>query len=150
MNEQNPIFSILEKIPLFKDLNEESYTLISNNITLEYYPKRHIIFSEGDVGDAMYIIKRGSVKIFQGSSEDPDEHVEIALLPANSFFGEMALVSETSRNASVMVMEDSEIFVLKKTDFYNLIETNPSLAQQISTEFIQRIKKNMQNEKFKK
>lgn len=148
MDNPNPIFNILEKIPLFKDLTEESYKLITNNITLEYYPKHHKIFSEGDPGDALYIIKRGVVKIYQGDDEDPDNQVVIATLSNDSFFGEMSLVSEKPRNANAMVEEEAEIFVLKKEDFNNLINENPSLAEQVSSEFIQRVKENDRNEEF--
>lgn len=148
MDNSNPIFNILEKIPLFKDLTEESYDLITKNITLEYYPRHHKIFSEGDAGDALYIIKRGVVRIYQGSDEDPDNQIEIATLSNDTFFGEMALVSEKPRNANAMVEEDAEILILKKDDFDNLINENPSLAEQISSEFIQRIKENDRNHKF--
>lgn len=143
MNSNNPIFAILEKIPLFEDLTEESSNIISSKITLEYYPKNHLIFSEGDEGDAMYIIKNGSVKIFRGPAEYPDEQEEVAVLNNNAFFGEMALVSDKPRNASAKTIEDSEIFRLKKDDFYNLVTNNPSLAEQISSEFISRVKENM-------
>lgn len=143
MNSNNPIFAILEKIPLFEDLTEESSNIISSKITLEYYPKNHLIFSEGDEGDAMYIIKNGSVKIFRGPAEDPDEQEEVAVLNNNAFFGEMALVSDKPRNASAKTIDDSEIFRLKKDDFYNLVTNNPSLAEQISSEFISRVKENM-------
>lgn len=142
MDEKSPLFNILEKIPLFKDLTEESYKLITSNITLDYYPAHHTIFSEGDQGDAMYIIKRGMVKIFQGPADDLDEQKVLATLSDNSFFGEMALISEQPRNATALTLENSEIFVLKKDDFNNLVNNNPSLAEQISSEFIQRIKSN--------
>lgn len=148
MNKESPIFHILEKVPLFKDLNEDSYKLIMDNITLEYYPKNHMIFSFGDQGDAMYIIKKGFVKIFQGPTDDPDEQTVLATLSDNSFFGEMALISDKSRNANALTLEESEIFVLKKSDFDNLVTNNPSLAEQISSEFIQRIKSNNRNENF--
>lgn len=149
MNPENPIFHIIEKIPLFKDLSEESSQLIIDNITLEYYPAQHQIFSQGDEGDAMYIVKKGLVKIFQGPKDDPDEQLVLATLSDNAFFGEMALVSEKPRNANAATLEESEIFVLKKDDFYNLINNNPNLAEQISSEFIQRIKENMRNRDFK-
>lgn len=146
MNNQNPMFAILEKVPLFKDLTEESSKLISQKITLEYYPKNHLIFHEGDTGDAMYIIKKGSIKIFHGDEKDPDEQEQIAVLTDNSFFGEMALVSEKPRNANAQTLENSEVFVLKKDDFYQIITNNPSLAEQISSEFIQRVKENMRKQ----
>ena len=123
MDNDKTIFTILEKIPLFKDLTEESGKLITSNITLEYFPTNHTIFNKGDQGDAMYIIKKGQVKIFQGSTEDPDEQTLLAELTDNDFFGEMALVSNSPRNASAMTMAESEVFVLKKDDFYKLIDS---------------------------
>lgn len=143
MNAENPMFTILEKIPLFKDLTEESSRLISQKITLEYYPKNHLIFREGDQGEAMYIVKKGLVKIYRGDEKDPDEQDQIAVLADNAFFGEMALVSDNPRNANAETLEDSEVFVLKKDDFHNLVTNNPSLAEQISSEFIHRVKENM-------
>lgn len=148
MNSENPVFHILEKVPLFKGLNEDSANLIANKITLEYYPANHLIFSQGDQGDSMYIIKKGQVKIFQGPKNDKDEQVVLATLNDNSFFGEMALVGEKPRNASAITLEESEVFILKKDDFYSLINNNPSLAEQISSEFIHRIRENMRNDKF--
>ncbi|MCD6109870.1 cyclic nucleotide-binding domain-containing protein [bacterium] len=148
MSNENPVFHILEKVPLFKDLNEDSANLIANKITLQYYPANKLIFSQGENGDAMYIIKKGEVRIFQGPKDDPDEQLPIATLQDNSFFGEMALVSENSRNASAITLEESEIFILKKEDFYSLINNNPSLAEQISSEFIHRIRENMRNKSF--
>jgi CRP/FNR family transcriptional regulator, cyclic AMP receptor protein len=148
MNSENPIFHILEKVPLFKELNKDSANLIANKITLEYYPADHLLFSQGDPGDSMYIIKKGQVKIFQGDRTDEDEQVVLANLSDNSFFGEMALVAEKSRNASALTLEDCEMFILKKDDFYSLINNNPSLAEQISSEFIHRIKENMRNDEF--
>ena len=96
----------------------------------------------------MYIIKKGQVKIFQGPLNDDDEQVALATLSNDSFFGEMALVSEKPRNANALTLEESEIFILKKEDFYSLINENPSLAEQISSEFIHRIRENMRNDEF--
>jgi len=145
MDNQNPMFNILAKIPLFKDLTDESKDLIVSSITLQYFPKNHKIFNKGDTGDAMFIIKKGLVKIYLGDSLDPDEQTILAELSDNGFFGEMALVSDKPRNANAMAMVESEIFILKKDDFNNLIAGNPSLAEQVSTEFISRVKSNDQN-----
>jgi len=148
MENTNPMFNILEKIPLFKDLTDESKTLICNNITMQYYPKNHMIFKKGDAGDSMFIIKKGLVKIYLGESMDPDDQTILANLSDNAFFGEMALVSENPRNANAYTMAESEIFILKKDDFNNLIANNPALAEQVSTEFISRVKSNDQNPKM--
>lgn len=148
MNQTNPIMELLKSIPLFQNLTPESAELISNNITLEYFPENHIIFHQGDPGDAMYIIKHGQIRIFQGNTDDIDSQVDLANLTDNSFFGEMALISEKERNANAMAVIESEVFVLKKDDFYKVINENPSLSEQIGKEFIHRIKENMRNENF--
>lgn len=148
MNESNPILELLKTIPLFANLNDESAQLISSNITLEYFPENHIIFNQGDAGDGMYIIKKGQVRIYQGNSDDTESQVELAMLTDNSFFGEMALISETPRNANAVSVVESEVFVLKNSDFYKLINENPNLTEQIGKEFINRIKENMRNKNF--
>ena len=148
MNETNPIMELLKSIPLFQNLTPESAELITSNITLEYFPGNHMIFHQGYPGDGMYIIKHGQIRIFQGDTDDPDSQVDIAHLTDNSFFGEMALISEKERNANAMAIIESEVFVLKKEDFYKVINENPSLSEQIGQEFIHRIKENMRNENF--
>lgn len=148
MDENNPIKAIITNIPVFKDLSMDSVNLLTSKITLEYYPAGHIIFRKGDEGDSMFIIKKGRVKIYQGSDDEPFDQIVIATLTDNSFFGEMALVSERVRNASAKTETDCEVFILKKEDFYALINDNPSMAEQIGKEFIDRIKSNMRNDQF--
>ncbi|MFC1810634.1 cyclic nucleotide-binding domain-containing protein [Patescibacteria group bacterium] len=148
MNETNPILSIINQVPLFKDLTPQSTELLSQKITLEYYPANHQIFRQGDAGDAMYIIKKGQVKIFQGNEDEAYDQTVLSTLSDGSFFGEMALISEKERNANATTLTDCEIFVLKSDEFYKLINENPTLTEQIGKEFINRIKENMRNKEF--
>ncbi len=148
MNDINPIVSIIKQIPLFCDLTEESIQLLTKKITLEYYPANRIIFKEGDEGDAMYIIKKGQIRIYRGDDDKPYDQTVLATLTDGSFFGEMALVNEAKRIAGAKTLTESELFILKKDDFYTLINKNPGLAEQISSEFISRIKENMRNKEL--
>lgn len=141
MSEHPSILPILQKIPVFKELTEEDHREILPHIVLNYFPADQVIFNKGDSGDKMYIIKEGQVMIF-----DPEETRQIAVLNNNDFFGEMALVSNDLRNASVKAMEDSMIFTLHKDDFRKLISSNPNMASKISTEYIQRQKENQDYE----
>ncbi len=137
------ILPILKKIPLLADLNEDDHKEIIKHIEMQYYPAHQVIFKEGDPGDAVYIIKRGVVRIFHPGS-DPVEDKEVAMLGDNDVFGEMAIISEKPRNASAQTMEESEIFVLKKEDFIQLVSSNPNMASRISGEFLKRFKINLQ------
>ncbi|KKU80569.1 MAG: transcriptional regulator of Crp/Fnr family [Candidatus Peregrinibacteria bacterium GW2011_GWA2_47_7] len=134
------ILPILKQIPLFQELNEIDHKEVIPHIVMNYYPANHVLFSQGDVGDKMYIIKSGMVKISRKDENGPD--IEIATLTPTDFFGEMALISDEPRNATATVVEEGEIFELAKRDFFALIEKTPGLATKISTEFIVRIKSN--------
>ncbi len=138
------ILPILKKIPLLEELNDADHQEIVKHITLEYFPAHHVLFHENEPGEAVYIIKRGVVRIFhEGEIKDEDE--EVAMLGDNDFFGEMAIISEKPRNATAETLEESEIFVLKKEDFVKLVSSNPNMAGRISSEFLKRLKINLRN-----
>lgn len=122
------ILPILQNIPLFKGLDASLHEEIIKHITLQYYPANYQLFTEGDIGTKMYIIKRGSVRIYKGTQD-------VALMKENSFFGEMALVSDQPRTASAKTIEESEIFVLEKNDFDLLIAKNPTAEKAIKDAF---------------
>lgn len=136
----NIILPILKKIPLLADLTEVDHKQIIGNIVLNYYPVGYVFFKQGDMGGNMHIIKRGMVKI--SHRNELGEEKELATLNDNDFFGEMALVLNEPRNATAVCISDCEVFELKKDDFIKLMESSPTMANKISNEFLNRIKKN--------
>lgn len=134
------MITILKQIPFFATLDKELHETIIKNIEMQYYPKSYTLFKEGDEGDKMYIIKNGKVEITMEQAEKNP----IATLSTNDFFGEMALVSNDPRNATAKTLEDSEIFVLHKDVFQELMRINPEIATQISNEIIHRVNENDQ------
>lgn len=141
----NSILPILKKIPLLEELNEDDHKEIIKKISLEYFPPHYTLFKENDQGDAVYIIKRGIVRIYH-AGEIPEDDSEVAMLSDNDFFGEMAIISEKPRNATAQTVEESEIFILKKEDFVQLVSSNPSMASKISSEFLKRLKINLKEQ----
>jgi CRP/FNR family transcriptional regulator, cyclic AMP receptor protein len=139
------IVNILKQLDLCKGLNEADHAEIIKRITLEYYPKGHLIFREGDAGDAFYIIKRGMVRIFHEAAIAGEEK-ETSMLGDGDFFGEMALIGDKPRNNSAITAEESEVFKLKKDDFIQLVSTTPDMASRISNEFLRRLKINTREE----
>ena len=133
------ILPILQKIPLFAELSEEDHDEIIDHLVLEYVPANTIIFSQGDSGNKMYIIKNGLVKVC--IIENMQEK-ELAILGENEFFGEMALISDEPRNAIIKTLEELEVFTLSKEDFIILTSTNQHVATLINDEFIRRVKNN--------
>ena len=124
MADYTSIIPLLNKVPLFQDLNEEDHKEIIDHITMMYYPPQYRIFTEGDEGDALYIIKTGEVRVFEEESG-----YDIAILKPYHFFGEMALFDDRPRNASVETLTEVEVVILKKEDFYRLVAANENISK---------------------
>ncbi len=95
----------------------------------------------------MYIIKKGKVQIYHQPKEEGDLPANVADISTGGFFGEMALVSNLPRNASAKTLEESEIFILSKDDFKKLLDTNTTLAEQISATMVARLNENDKNQR---
>jgi CRP-like cAMP-binding protein len=125
------MIEILKAIPFFSQLSDEDLQAIGQKVQMQYFGPGQVIFEEGDYGEEMYVIKRGKVEVLRDFSM-------IAELADNAFFGEMALVSEEPRNATVRAKTEVEALVLKKDEFRALLETKPSIATTVSYEVVKR------------
>jgi len=129
------ILPILQKIPLFANLSDEDNRKVIDSIMLNFYPAGYTILREGQEGNEMHIIRSGKVEVSRGGQV-------VNTLGNNEFYGEMALIEDKPRNATIKTLEDSEIFVLKKEDFYNLVRGDESVAKSINQEFLARLMTN--------
>ena len=125
------MIEILKQIPFFSELSDEDLEAIGQKVQMQYFGPDQVVFEQGDYGEEMYIIKRGKVQVLR-------DFAIIAELDGNAFFGEMALVSEEPRNASIKAISEVEALVLKKADFRELLESKPSIASAVSYEVVKR------------
>ncbi len=125
------MIEIIKQIPFFSGLSDEDLQAIGQKIQLQYFGPEQVVFEEGDYGEEMYIIKRGKVQVLR-------DFAVLNELEDNAFFGEMALVSDEPRNASVRALTEVEALVLKKDDFKALLESKPSIASAVSYEVVKR------------
>jgi CRP-like cAMP-binding protein len=132
----NLVLNILKAIPLFQTLTEEEYMSMVQKIVLQYFPAHYVLFEKGVIGNAMYIIKSGTVRIF-------DESNELATLNEGDFFGEMALIESSPRMASAETLSDTEIFVLSKEDFAALMHACPGIAEKVELAYKSRKDQNL-------
>lgn len=100
------------------------------------YPKDTMIFSEGQPGNELYIIQKGSVKI---SKIVNDKEVLLAMLKPGDIFGEMALLDNKARSASADAYEDSELLVVNRANFQQMITKQPQLITRLTTLLADRI-----------
>ena len=129
------MIEILKSVPFFAPLPDEDLKAIGETVVMEYYPVGYTLFSEGDPGNKMYLIKTGSVDVIRGKAI-------VATLGHGDFFGEMALGSDEPRSATIRVKEDVELLVLTKESFKHLLETNGQIAAMVSYEVVNRVNAN--------
>ena len=119
---------LFEKVLVLKSLsifNETPETILSELAPLmreEEVEAGHVLFKEGDVGDCMYIIYRGQVKIHKGNAT-------LAILKENEVFGELSLLDSETRSASATAHTDCFLFKIDQEPFYELLETRTEIAK---------------------
>ena len=133
---------LLKSLPLFGELDNAELAEIWNHVQTRSYKKSNIILFEEDPGDSLFIIKEGKVKITRLSEEGRE--VILSILGEGEFFGEMSLLDGESRSANVIALADSEVFVLKREDFLNILTSNPQIAISLLEELAYRIRKSDQ------
>ena len=98
----------------------------SQGIAQLHFEKDEVIFHEGDIGDFLYIITEGQVEILQKRG---NEELRLAILGKGEFFGEMALLNQRSRTATVKAITPVNVLAMKKTDFGALIANLSELRE---------------------
>ncbi|WP_102349507.1 Crp/Fnr family transcriptional regulator [Bacillus sp. Marseille-P3661] len=117
--------SLFTGIPFFEGLTEEDVKQLSKWCVERKFKRRSIIFLEGDVGDELYIIKKGSVEICHYYE---DKKNILTILHEGNYFGEMALLQKgSSRSATAEAIETTSLYALRREDFARLLESNPKL-----------------------
>lgn len=136
---------MLSKIDLFADMPEEDLQAVSNLAATRTYPKNTIIISEGDDSDSLYCVLSGKVKVYL--SDDDGREIIINILGEGEYFGELALLDDAPRSASVMTLEETKLAVISKSAFENCLSKNPQLALHIIRELSKRMRNLTQNVK---
>jgi CRP/FNR family cyclic AMP-dependent transcriptional regulator len=119
-------YRALEDVSLFKGLQEPELREINARMVTRFFPKGSIVVNEGDQTDSLYIIISGKVKVF--SSDEEGKEVVFSTLGPREYFGEVALIDEEPRSASVMTMESSKLAMISKADFQEYLARHPSIA----------------------
>ncbi|MDR2807782.1 MAG: cyclic nucleotide-binding domain-containing protein [Spirochaetaceae bacterium] len=116
----------------------------ASEVRLEYnadeiarsYQKDDIIFSEGEMGDELFIIKSGSIEITKYMNNN---EVLLALLKAGDIFGEMALLESKPRSATAIAFEDCQLMIVTRLNFQRMSETQPQIVARLTQLLAERI-----------
>ncbi|MCP4149577.1 MAG: cyclic nucleotide-binding domain-containing protein [bacterium] len=117
---------LLKQISLFKELDEVNLNELQKLLKEKTYGPKELIFKENDPPDAIYIIVKGTVRIYRSS--DYGKEINLAYLSGGDFFGELGLIESTPRSASVITDGECKMFVMQNTDFQNLLKENAKIS----------------------
>lgn len=121
----------LAKVDVFACMDAESLETLARKARLVHYAQGERIFSQGDVGGSLYIIKRGEVSLSLDEAGGHDTR-PFASLQAGDFFGEMSLLTGEPRSASTHAATDCEFLVIEQQHLAPLLEDKADFAREIS------------------
>ena len=123
----------IKDIPFFSQLDDEKINMVMQGFKPKKFKKEDVILKQGEEADGMYIIVYGEVEV------EIDEKV-IAKLGNNDFFGEIALVTNEPRTATIRVKSDDILTLFLSKEIFAKIKTG--LGEDIKREILQRIVEN--------
>ncbi len=129
----------LKNAPIFEELEERDFARISACGVHKTYKKGEVILMEEESGSALFVIVTGEVKVVR-VGEDGRE-VILSILGSSDIFGEMALLDGEARSASVVALDDAELFVIHRKDFLGLLHEYPSIAISLLKHLTQRLRR---------
>jgi cAMP-dependent protein kinase regulator len=131
----------LPTIPLFSDLPKNAFIQLMEQMRMRSVLPDESVIREGDVDDSMFIISSGRVKVTKTS--DAGAEIVLAHLSDGAFFGEMALLSESPRTASVLATEETVLFEVSRQVLNQVITNFPSVQGIMMRFYRQRLLSNL-------
>ena len=135
-----PVVSIvlLRNVPLFSMLPEGQLQLLTRVLSRKAYPKNSTIIAAGDPTDAMYIVVSGRLKVVMSDKEG--QEVILAILNQGEFFGEMGLIAQAPRSATVTTIEPCELLTITRADFTKCLQGNFDLTMNVIRGLVKRLR----------
>jgi len=113
---------VLKSLNLFKDTPENVLADLAPLMKEIQYEQGTEIFKEGEIGDCMYIIQQGNIKIHKGTTT-------LAVLKEKEVFGELSLLDADTRSASATADTDCILYKIDQEPFYELMDERPEVAK---------------------
>ncbi|MCA0186144.1 MAG: Crp/Fnr family transcriptional regulator [Proteobacteria bacterium] len=128
----------LDRVDLFEGLTDEHAELLMERSRVRTFAANTIVVSEGDEGNSLFVVQSGALKAFL--TDNAGREVTLSLLDPGDYFGELALLDEAPRSASVAAVTKSEVLQIPRSAFLALIEVHPACLQMVVRNLVGRIR----------
>ncbi len=130
---------MLDKVEIFDGLSKAELDALAETCISRSYPKNTVIIHENDNADSLYVIQSGKVKVY--CSDKAGKEYIMNTMEAGEYFGELALLDDDNRSASVRTMEKSHFCIIYKEDFNRILNLHPNIALTLIRNLTRRVRK---------
>ena len=133
---------LLKNVPLLAGIPTDQLVIVADIAEERRFDGGETVFEQGTPGEHLYLIVRGRAAVVMGS--EAGEEVELARLGEGEVFGELALLDDAPRSATIRALEPLECLVLSREDFRDLLDVSPALARSVIRVLTHRIRATLQ------
>ncbi|MFO7600409.1 MAG: cyclic nucleotide-binding domain-containing protein, partial [Candidatus Desulfacyla sp.] len=139
-DEIDPVLRMLhlKKVGIFQGLSVGELAAIGIMCKVVSYGAEEVVIREGEAGDTLYLIFEGDVSVIKG--EGLEKFSQIAVMTAGDYFGEMALIDDAPRSATVKTKTKARFMILTKRDFGRIAREHPPIGLNICKALSRRIR----------
>ena len=130
--------AVMKTVPLFATLPEEQLRMLTTVVTRKSAPRSTTIMAGGDPTDSLYIVLSGRLKVMMSDAEGKE--VILSILGPGEFFGEMGLIDDEPRSATVVTIEPCELLSIAKRDFKKCMAENFEMSQAVMRGLVKRLR----------
>lgn len=123
---------------MFSELAPQETEKLTQKSSTRTYPSNTILISEGDLTDSLYVVLEGEVKVF--ASDHQGKEVILNILGPGEYFGELALLDDEPRSASVKTIKATKVMVITKNDFKGCLATNSEMSYNLIKALIRQVR----------
>ena len=127
---QTLLASILASVPLFRKCAPEELNLLVRHASEEVYPSGHVIARQGEAADNLWVLLSGRVRVVEATSDGQAEML-LGELGRAEIFGELGILRDQPRSATVIAVDRTHCLVLRQTDFMAVLQDSPELSNSL-------------------
>jgi CRP/FNR family transcriptional regulator, cyclic AMP receptor protein len=130
--------AVLKAVPLFASFPEDQLRMLTTMVARRSATRSTTIMAGGDATDSLYIVLSGRLKVMMSDSDGKE--VILSILGPGEFFGEMGLIDDEPRSASVVTIEPCELLAIAKRDFKKCLVENSEMSMAVMRGLVRRLR----------
>jgi CRP/FNR family transcriptional regulator, cyclic AMP receptor protein len=130
--------AVLKAVPLFSSFPDDQLRMLTAVVGRRSVPRSTTVMASGDATDSLYIVLSGRLKVLMSDAEGKE--VILSIIGPGEFFGEMGLIDDSPRSASVLAIEPCELLSISKRDFKKCMGENFDMAMAVMRGLVRRLR----------